>query len=150
MVGADGIALAAGRSVRRIRGSTLGLVGLGRIGTAVAVRAKSFGFEVSFYDPFKDDGYEKALGIKRYDTIEELFQKSDCISLHCNCMPENTNMVNSKLLDMMPSRSMLVNTARGELVDEVNILTSQKLRYKLYSHSSLRPHISSYLVRCSF
>ena len=124
MVGADGIALAAGRSVRRIRGSTLGLVGLGRIGTAVAVRAKSFGFEVSFYDPFKDDGYEKALGIKRYDTIEELFQKSDCISLHCNCMPENTNMVNRKLLEIMQSGSMLVNTARGELVDEVNTSTS--------------------------
>ena len=124
MVGADGIALAAGRSVRRIRGSTLGLVGLGRIGTAVAVRAKSFGFEVSFYDPFKDDGYEKALGIERYDTIEELFQKSDCISLHCNCMPENTNMVNRKLLEIMQSGSMLVNTARGELVDEVNTSTS--------------------------
>ena len=130
MVGADGIALAAGRSVRRIRGSTLGLVGLGRIGTAVAVRAKSFGFEVTFYDPFKDDGYEKALGITRYDTIEELFRKSDCISLHCNCMPENTNMVNRKLLEMMQGGTMFVNTARGELVDEVNILTSQVIEVK--------------------
>ena len=130
MVGADGIALAAGRSVRRIRGSTLGLVGLGRIGTAVAVRAKSFGFEVTFYDPFKDDGYEKALGITRYDTIEELFRKSDCISLHCNCMPENTNMVNRKLLEIMQSGSMLVNTARGELVDEVNTSTSYLAKVK--------------------
>lgn len=130
--------MAAGKSVRRIRGSTLGLVGLGRIGTAVAVRAKSFGFEVSFYDPFKEDGYEKALGIKRCDTIEELFQKSDCISLHCNCMPENTNLVNTKLLERMPIGSMLINTARGELVDEVNILTCQVTKVKReYSHSSL-------------
>ena len=83
------------------------------------------GLEVGFYDPFKDDGYEKALGIKRYDTIEELFQKSDCISLHCNCMPENTNMVNRKLLEIMPCGSMLVNTARGELVDEVTILLAK-------------------------
>ena len=117
--GADGIARAAGKTVRRVRDSSLGLVGLGRIGSAVAVRAKSFGFNITFYDPYKEEGYEKALGIKRCETIEELFQTSDCISLHCNCTPNNQNMVNAKLLEEMQSGSMIVNTARGELVDEV-------------------------------
>ena len=117
--GADGIARAAGKTVRRVRDSSLGLIGLGRIGSAVAVRAKSFGFRIIFYDPFKEEGYEKALGIKRCETIEELFKTSDCVSLHCNCTPNNKNMVNSRLLEQMQSGSMLVNTARGELVDEV-------------------------------
>ena len=124
-IGADGIAIAAGKSVRRIRGSTLGLVGLGRIGTAVAVRAKSFGFDIVFYDPFKEDGYEKALGIKRYDTLEEVFRNSDCVSLHCNYTLENMNLIDAKLLKNMKTGSMLVNTARGELVDEVS--TQRKL-----------------------
>ena len=105
--------------MKRIRDSRLGLVGLGRIGTAVAVRAKSFGFSISFYDPYKEDGYEKALGVKRCETIEELFQTSDCVSLHCNCTNENKNMINTRLFEQMPNGSMLVNTARGELVDEV-------------------------------
>ena len=114
--------MAAGRSVRRVRGSSLGLVGLGRIGSAVAVRAKSFGFDIAFYDPFKEDGYDKALGIKRYDSLEEIFQKSDCVSLHCNCTPENMNMVSAAILEMMPRGAMLVNTARGELVAEVSTI----------------------------
>ena len=117
--GADGIAMVAGKSVRRVRGSHLGLVGLGRIGSAVAIRAKAFGFEVAFYDPFKDDGYDKAFGITRYEILDELFQNSDCVSLHCNCTSENMNMINASLLSAMPRGAMLVNTARGELVDEV-------------------------------
>ena len=120
--GADAIAQAAGLSVRRIRGSTLGLVGLGRIGSSVAVRAKAFGFKISFYDPYKEDGYDKAMGIERCDTIEELFQKSECISLHCNCTSDNINLVNAKLLGQMPKGSMFVNTARGDLVEEVVVL----------------------------
>ena len=120
--GADAIAHAAGLSVRRIRGSTLGLVGLGRIGSAVAVRAKAFGFNISFYDPYKEDGYDKAMGIMRCDTIDDLFRKSECISLHCNCTSDNINMVNKNLLQQMPKGSMFVNTARGELVEEVILL----------------------------
>ena len=94
---------------------------MGRIGSAVAVRAKAFGFNITFYDPFKEDGYEKALGIERCETVEELFTISDCVSLHCNCTEDNKNMVNLKLLKQMQFGSMLVNTARGELVDEVTI-----------------------------
>ena len=85
----------------------------------MAVRAKAFGFNVTFYDPVKEDGYEKALGIQRSETIDKLFKISDCVSLHCNCTSDNKNMVNARLLEQMPFGSILVNTARGELVDEV-------------------------------
>ena len=116
--GADGIAAAAGGTVRRVRGSRLGLVGLGRIGTAVAVRAKAFGFQVRYYDPAIPDGMDKALDVLRCDSIEQLFDHSDCISLHANNAPENERMVSAELLARVPEGCVLVNTARGELVDE--------------------------------
>ena len=116
--GADGIAAAAGGTVRRVRGSRLGLVGLGRIGTAVAVRAKAFGFQVHYYDPAIPDGMDKALDVLRCDSIEQLFDHSDCISLHANNAPENERMVSAELLARVPEGCVLVNTARGELVDE--------------------------------
>ena len=96
------------------------MVGLGRIGSAVAVRVKAFGFNILFYDPFKDDGYDKTFGITRCDNLEDFFTHSDCTSLHCNCTLENVNMVNSTWIAKIPAGAMLENTARGELVDEVN------------------------------
>eukprot|EP00937_MAST-01D_sp_MAST-1D-sp2_P007916 g7916.t1 len=117
--GADGIAEAAGGTVRRVRGSVLGLVGLGRIGTAVATRAKAFGFEVLFFDPYQDDGCDKALGVRRVESLHELFRRSACVSLHCNCTKANENMVDAAALAQAPAGAMLVNTARGELVDEL-------------------------------
>ena len=124
--GADGIAAAAGSTVRRVRGSKLGLVGLGRIGTATAVRAKAFGFDVLFFDPFKDDGLDKALGITRVETLEELVTQSACVSLHCNCTESNVRMVDKALLDRFQPGAMLVNTARGELVDESSLADALK------------------------
>jgi C-terminal binding protein len=95
--GPDGIAAAAG-GVIRIRGQVLGIVGLGRIGMATAVRAKVFGFDVVFFDPFVNDGYDKSLGIRRADTLEELLKQSQCVSLHCNANKENEKMINTETL----------------------------------------------------
>src|SRR4051812_45445926 len=58
--------------LRRLRGRVFGVVGLGRIGTAAALRAKAFGMDVLFYDPFKPDGYDKALGVRRAESLAEL------------------------------------------------------------------------------
>ena len=116
--GADAIAACAGASVRRVRGATLGLVGLGRIGTATAVRAKAFGFDVVFYDPYRDDGADKALGIRRAASLGELAAESTCLSLHCNCDASTAGLVDAALLAQLPPGALLVNTARGELVDE--------------------------------
>ncbi|HYW81002.1 MAG TPA: NAD(P)-dependent oxidoreductase, partial [Thermoguttaceae bacterium] len=67
----------------RLRGSAFGVVGLGRIGSAVALRAKALGMDVVFYDPYKPDGYEKALGIRRVETLDALLAESLVVSLHC-------------------------------------------------------------------
>lgn len=78
----------------RIRGDTLGIVGLGRIGSAVALRAKAFGFSVIFYDPYLPDGIEKSLGLNRVYTLQDLLFQSDCVSLHCNLNEHNHHLIN--------------------------------------------------------
>ena len=67
----------------RLRGKTLGLIGCGRIGTATALRAKALGLDVVFYDPYLRQGMDKALGIRRVYSLEELLEQSHFISLHC-------------------------------------------------------------------
>lgn len=78
----------------RIRGDTLGLVGLGRIGSAVALRAKGFGLNVIFYDPYLPDGIDRALGITRVYTLQDLLFQSDCVSLHCTLNEHNHHLIN--------------------------------------------------------
>jgi D-3-phosphoglycerate dehydrogenase/C-terminal binding protein len=101
----------------RLRGTTLGVVGLGRIGSAVALRAKSLGMRVVFYDPYKPDGYDRALGVSRAETLEELLSQSLVVTLHCPLSDETRQMIDAAAIARMPRASYLVNTARGEVVD---------------------------------
>src|SRR5262249_34338351 len=78
----------------RLRGRTLGIIGLGRIGTATAVRAKAFGLRVVFYDPYLPDGVDKALGIERVYRIEELLPQCHFVSLHCPLTHETRHVLN--------------------------------------------------------
>jgi len=108
----------AAQGCARIRGDTLGIVGLGRIGSAVALRAKAFGFNVIFYDPYLPDGIEKSLGVTRVYTLQDLLFQSDCVSLHCTLNEHNHHLINEYTLKQMRPGAFLVNTARGGLVDE--------------------------------
>ncbi|KAM0754260.1 C-terminal binding protein [Meredithblackwellia eburnea MCA 4105] len=103
--------------VTRIRGSTFGVLGLGRIGTAAALRAKGFGWNVIFYDPYLPNGVDKSLGFERVRSIEELFKRSNTLSIHCPNTSQTRRLVSSSLLNLMPEGAILVNTARGEIVD---------------------------------
>uniref|UniRef100_A0A3Q2TQP0 C-terminal-binding protein 2 n=1 Tax=Fundulus heteroclitus TaxID=8078 RepID=A0A3Q2TQP0_FUNHE len=102
----------------RIRGETLGLIGFGRTGQAVAMRAKAFGFNVIFYDPYLQDGLERSLGVQRVYTLQDLLYQSDCVSLHCNLNEHNHHLINDFTIKQMRQGAFLVNTARGGLVDE--------------------------------
>ncbi|XP_051838632.1 C-terminal-binding protein 2 isoform X1 [Antechinus flavipes] len=102
----------------RIRGETLGLIGFGRTGQAVAVRAKAFGFSVIFYDPYLQDGIERSLGVQRIYTLQDLLYQSDCVSLHCNLNEHNHHLINDFTIKQMRQGAFLVNAARGGLVDE--------------------------------
>lgn len=110
--------------VPRLRGRTIGLVGCGRIGTAMAIRAKAFGLDVVFYDPHVPPGFEKALGVRRTDSIEELFEQSQFVSVHCYLDASSHHLVNAKRLALMPEHGVLINTARGPIVDQEALLSA--------------------------
>ncbi|WP_152049658.1 C-terminal binding protein [Tautonia marina] len=110
--------------VPRLRGRTIGLVGCGRIGTAMAIRAKAFGLDVVFYDPHVPPGFEKALGVRRTDSIEELFEQSQFVSVHCYLDASSHHLVNAKRLALMPENGVLINTARGPIVDQEALLSA--------------------------
>ncbi len=82
----------------RHRNRVFGIVGLGRIGTATARRALAMGMDVRFYDPFKQDGYDKAIGVRRVETLEELMRESFILSLHCPLNEESRRMINAETL----------------------------------------------------
>lgn len=103
--------------LHRLRGRVFAIVGLGRIGTAAAVRAKAFGMDVVFYDPYREDGYDKALGIRRAATLEELFRQAHVLSFHCPLTPETRQMLNAETLAWLPRGGFVINTARGPVVD---------------------------------
>ena len=103
--------------LRRLRGQTFAIIGLGRIGTAAALRAKALGMQVVFYDPYKADGYDKALGVRRIETLDELFGQAFAVSCHCPLTPETRHIVDTAAIERMPRRSYLINTSRGGVVD---------------------------------
>jgi D-3-phosphoglycerate dehydrogenase len=108
-------ALAAG-PVRRLEGQLLGLVGLGRIPRAVAPKASALGLRVAAHDPFvPDDNWPE--GIERYAALVELAAAADFLSVHVPLTDETHHLVDEGLLRRMPGHAVLVNTARGPLVD---------------------------------
>jgi len=101
----------------RLGGKNLGIIGLGRIGTATALRAKAFGLKVIFYDPYKDDGYDKSLGIRKVDTLHDLARLSDIVSIHTPLTKETENMIDDSFFKIIKPDSILINTARGSIID---------------------------------
>jgi lactate dehydrogenase-like 2-hydroxyacid dehydrogenase len=103
--------------VSRLRGSVLGIVGLGRIGIATALRAKAFGMSVVCHDPYAPRGVEIAVGVERMETLAEVLAASDAVSLHCPLTPETRRMIDAETLRLMKRDAILINTARGAIVD---------------------------------
>jgi phosphoglycerate dehydrogenase-like enzyme len=103
--------------IRRLGVQRFGVVGLGRIGTAVALRAKAFNFQVSFYDPYKPAGTELSYGISRAKTLNALMEQCDVVSVHAPLTPETRGLIGLEQLRRMPAGAVLVNTARGPIVD---------------------------------
>jgi D-3-phosphoglycerate dehydrogenase/C-terminal binding protein len=101
----------------RLRGRVFGVIGLGRIGTAAALRAQALGMEVRFYDPYVNDGVDKALGVQRVDRIDDLFRQAFVISPHCPLTDETRHIVDDRRIALMQKGTYLVNTSRGAVVD---------------------------------
>ncbi len=108
--------------LRRLRELTFGIVGLGRIGTATALRAKALGFRVVFYDPYLPNGVDKAVGVSRVRTLDELLAQADVLSLHCPLTEETRHLIGARELGLMKRSAFVVNTARGAVVAKEAIL----------------------------
>ena len=108
-------ALGAG-PVRRLEGQVLGLIGCGRIPRSVAAKARALGLRVAAYDPFvAHEAWPEA--VERYEDLHRLAADVDFLSVHAPLTDETHHMVDEELLRLMPSHAVLVNTARGPLVD---------------------------------
>ncbi|MBL9156832.1 MAG: phosphoglycerate dehydrogenase [Verrucomicrobiales bacterium] len=104
-----------------ILGSTMGIIGLGRIGKEVATRAKAFGMSVIAYDPYFDEAFAAEHGVKRCATMDEVLLEANVVSLHC-FLDENTRgMINKEKIAEMKDGVVVLNCARGELVETDDI-----------------------------
>lgn len=103
--------------LRRTGAQGFGIVGLGRIGTAVALRAKALGFQVAFFDPNLPNGAELALGVARAPTLPDLLRRADVLSLHVPLTPDTAGMIGAAELALLPPGAVVVNTARGPVLD---------------------------------
>lgn len=103
-----------------LRGKTLGIIGLGRIGVEVARRAKAFAMEIVAYDPFVSPNLARDLEITML-SLDELYARSDYISLHVGLTPQTQGMINATSLAKMKKGVRIVNCARGELIEESSL-----------------------------
>ncbi len=104
-------------SGHEIMGKTIGIVGLGRIGREVATRAKAFGLRVIGYDIYWPEEFAAEHGVERFDSIADVFKEAEILSLHTNLSPETENMVCAESIATMKKGVVILNCARGELVN---------------------------------
>lgn len=109
-----------------LMGKRLGIVGMGRIGKAVIERANAFGMECQAFDIYWDDEFAAAQSVHRCADVDELFASSDIISLNCFLDENTTNMVNSESITTMKDSVVIINCARGEVVNTADMVDALK------------------------
>jgi D-3-phosphoglycerate dehydrogenase len=98
--------------------ATLGLLGLGRIGKGVARRGRGFDMRVLAFDPYFDDEFAAAVGVERAESIDQVMKEADFVSVHMPLNDETRGSINAEKIALMKPSAVLVNTARGAIVDE--------------------------------
>jgi C-terminal binding protein len=111
-------------STLRLSHTKLGIIGFGRIGIAVARRAMAFGMDVSFFDPYVSSGVDKAIGVARYEDLHQLLAESDIISVNCSLTDSSRNLLSESAFHSMKSGAILVNTARGGVIETQALITA--------------------------
>lgn len=106
-----------------LHGATLGIIGAGRIGSAVARRSTGFGMRVIYAHPRENPELHAKLGAERRE-IDALLRESDVVSIHAPMRPENRHLIDSRRLSLMKPTAILINTARGPIVDEAALLAA--------------------------
>ena len=102
---------------KQLEGSRLGILGMGRIGRAVALRAKAFGMQIHYHNRSRLKTDLEA-GANYHDSIQSLFSVSDILSINCPATPETTNIINKKTLEFFPEGAIITNSARGDMIED--------------------------------
>lgn len=110
------------KPIIRISEATLGVIGVGRMGAALIRLMKPFGCRILGFDPHQPPGHEDTVGYERMDTLAELLAASDVISLHCVLTPETVGLVDQSFIAAMKPGALLVNTARGGLFKDLDVV----------------------------
>ena len=108
-----------------VHGKTLGIIGLGRIGQAVAQRARGFNMTMLYYDEKRNTELESKLGVK-YADMDAIFRESDFVTLHVPLTEKTRNLVSGRQLNLMKKTAILINTSRGPVVDEKDLYKALK------------------------
>lgn len=112
------------RPIHRLRGQTFGLYGLGAIANTLAQKAKALNFRVAAYDPYLPAEVFEKLGVERIEREEELFSQADILSIHIPLLPSTAKIITLEKLKKMKPSAILINTARGGLIDEEGLVTA--------------------------
>ena len=109
------------QELKRCSDLVLGVIGAGRIGGSILLKARSMRFKTLFYDPYKDRGHEKLLGSMRVDRLGDLLSASDIVSFNAPLTSETLKMVNEDFIRNMKQGASFINTARGKVVSDIDI-----------------------------
>lgn len=109
---------------RRVHGKSLGIIGMGRIGTAVARRAKAFGLSIHYHNshPVADDIAEE-LGATYWESLDQMLARMDIVSVNCPSTPSTFHLLSARRLSLLQPTAYIVNTSRGEVIDEEALIT---------------------------
>ena len=130
-------------------GKTLGILGFGRIGQAVARKARGLGMQIIYYSPSRKPEAEKNIGAT-YGTFDEVLEKADVVSCHMPYTPQNHHIINAQSFEKMKKTAYFLNTARGPIVDEealIQALKSHRIRGAAVDVYKQEPHISEELTK---
>lgn len=119
--------------LKRARDTVVGIIGVGRIGTSLALRLRAFGYQVIGYDPYQVSGHEKAIGYGRRHRLDALLKEADIVCLHCPLSDETRGLVDEAFIQAMKPGSILVNTSRGELLASLDVLEEALRSGHLYA-----------------
>lgn len=119
------------KSIKRNSDYKIGVIGAGRIGGSVILKANALRFNTYFYDPYVPRGHEKMLNSKRVDTRKELLEDCDIISINCPLTAQTKGMINKSFIEKMKVGGSLVNTARGGIIEDIDVFYEPLKKGKL-------------------
>ena len=123
-------------NMRRLNELSLGIIGLGRIGSSISKKFSAFSRNISFYDPYKSNGYEKVYGINRYRNLSDLLKESDIITINTPLTKETKGIVNKEFLDQMKKGSYLINLSRGPILQNKDLILEKLLSKHLEGYGT--------------